>query len=687
MTVVSTPLPAGIRRYLADFVARARRLALARAVALGVCAFAGWMLLWCGVDRFAHLPSAFRLVVLALGVAFLVFRSVPTLLAFYRKMDWVTTAAEVERHNPQFAQRLVTVTSRLLGAADYRGSDEILSRLLREVDQEVTSDRPARLLPLRPAVGPFALAAILLLFIIALLQVPDLRFGALVRRFLDPMAAIPPVTTTRLVVSPGDLALVQSQPLTIEVTARNLGDSPVRLYVNEEDRDWTRIVMTPSGSGQYSFTLPAVDRDLRYHVEGGDARTDDYQVRVLRRPAVAQFRIRYDYPAYTHLAPNTVTNTGGRIEAPGGTHVSLTVVATEPLQAALLTIGSDRVLMDRTADPTIRHADLVVRSDAKYSLDLISTRDVAGTGPAGMSIRSIPDLPPQVRLARAGDVLRLNPRDIVPVLYEALDDYGLKSLALRAQINNHDPVELPIRLWRDPRRQQDVFNLDLATLPLGMGDQVKVWAVATDTAGHTAQGAPLQVVISPRSVDLDAYQRISELHSASQLVQTLVSQLDEGVKAQADIQAPHDALSQAYLSATSRADRAISAASQTATLLRQSLLRAVTHSHSPLLCVSLAEWIDLAETEAAAADEAFRQSGAPGALSDVQRDRLKSALDRIRQMQPRLTAVERGEQAAAVLADDENLLATQKRPAPKDEPGRRRLRETIQRMRQDLSAE
>lgn len=687
MTALST-LPPGIRSYLDDFVARTRRAAVSRAVAVAVAVFVTWTLLWCLIDRFTHLPPDLRVAALAVGIVLALVQTVPKLLALRRRPDLVSAAAEVERANPRFQQRLLTVTSRVLGAATYRGSDEILLRLVHEVDEQVTAERATtRIAPLRAAAGPWVACALLLLLFAGLLRAPGLRFKELAGRVLNPLGGIPPVTTTLLTVTPGDLDVVQSQPVTIDVRTERLGDSPVTLFLSEDDRSWNRAVMSSTGGGHYTFGLAAVDRDVRYHVTGGDAQTPDYLLRVLRRPAVAQFEIRYEYPSYTRLPAGTMRNTDGHIEAPSGTRVVLTITATEPLEAALLTIGGERMLMERATDPYSRRAEFVVRSDASYTLDLISTREVAGSGPAGASIRAVPDLPPQVRLARGGDSLRLNPRDIVPVWYEALDDYGLKSLHLRAQLNDQSPVDIPVRIWGDPRRQQDVFNFDLATLPLGIGDVVKLVMTGTDTAGHSTTSAPLTVLISPRSVDFDAYQEIGELQAAAQLAQSLSGQFEEGVKAIGEATAQQDRQSAAYAAANSRADRALSVASQTATLLRQSLLRATTHSHAPQLCVALAGWIDLAESASAAADDAFRRSGAAGGLPDVQRDRLARALETVRQLQAQLTAVEQGEQAAAVLADHENLQATQKRPLPKDENGRRRVRETIERMRQDIAAE
>ena len=686
MSAVST-LPPTIRTYLREFVLRARAIALVRASAMALAGFTAWLVVCCVIDRYFQLHWALRLAALIAGGGAALVMLLPRLLALARPANLVSAAAAVERQNPRFGQRLLTVTSRLLGAADYRGSDEILIRLAREVGDQVAAERTGHLVRLRGVAGPLAACMLLALLCVALARAPSLRFARLAARFVDPLADIPPVTTTTLDVTPGDCDVTQSQPLTLLVRAERLGDSPVTLFLNGDDHDWTRLAMSPAGNGRFEFNVASVDRDLRYYVTAGDARSRDYTIRVLRAPAISQFRISYEYPAYTRLSSATVTNGDGHIEAPAGTRVRLEITATEPLQSALLRLGEQRILMERGRDPSTRQANLLVRSDQKYVIDLISARDVTGSGPPGMSIQAVPDLPPQIRLARGGDSIRISPREIVPVWYEALDDYGIKSLQMQAQLNEQPAVSLPVALWGDPRRQQDKFDLDLATLPLTIGDVVQLTAIATDTAGQATRSLPLRIIISPRSIDLDQWERIGELRTAAQLCRSLLAQFEEAAKARAGADATGDHSSSDFQSAESRADRALSAASQTATLLRQSLLRATTHSHGPELSTALAAWVDAAEVESAAADDAFRLGGAPGGLPAAQRQRLGAALEQIRAVQPQIAAAAQGEQADAVLADYQNLQGARKRPVPQDEPTRRRLRETLERMRQDIAAE
>ena len=685
MTVLSS-LPPGIRSYLDEFIVRSRRLTLVRAMGKALALFSGWMLLCCAADRFLHLPAAVRFVTLLGGAVIFTAALLPALLALRHRPDWVWAAGAVERQNPRFAQRLLTVTSRLLGAADYRGSDEILLRLVHEVDEQLAAERAARLLPLRHSLAPWGFCSFLFLLMAGLFSTPDLRFRDLSIRFLNPLSNVPPVTTTQLSVSPGNRDVVQAQSLTIQVKATRLGDAPLTLHLSDDGRDWSRVTLTPALGGNFSFALASVDRDVRYYLSGGDARSPEYLIRVLRRPAVAQFRIRYEYPSYTRLPVAVVTNSDGKIEAPAGTKVLLTITSTEPLQDALLTIGGDKVLMERTSDPHSRQASLVVRTSTSYWLDLISARDVPGSGPAGTAIHAIPDSPPQVRLADDRS-LRLTPREILPVSYDALDDYGMQSLTLCAQVNDRPPVEMPMQIWADPRRQQDVFNLDLATLPLSVGDVLAITVLATDTAGQQSRSPPLYVLVSPRSVDMDTYQRLAELQSAVQLAQGLASELEEAAKAEDQAAGRKDHQSPAYLSVASRGDRSMSTASQTAVLLRQALLRTITHSHSPQLSVLLAEWVDAAELESAAAQDAFRQSGAPGGMPAPARRKLQDAAERARQLVLLMGAVEQGEQAAALLADHDDLRQAQMRPLPADRMSKQRLAQTFERMRQEITSQ
>ena len=220
--------------------------------------------------------------------------------------------------------------------------------------------------------------------------------------------------------------------------------------------------------------------------------------------------------------------------------------------------------MKRTAAP------VHIQDNADYSLDLISTREVRG-GSTKLPIRATTDHPPLVRLFQSGQTLRLNPRDVLPLSYQAIDDYGLDAVAIVAQINADEPVRIPLQLIGDRRRQEESVEFDLGSMKFKIGDVLSLTVAGRDTAGQETRSDELRVLISPRSIDLDARERIDELEWAAGFAYTLTDELDQAINATKQAEGQQDHQSPAYLSSEANVTRHLASASETATLLRQSL--------------------------------------------------------------------------------------------------------------------
>jgi hypothetical protein len=691
MTAVPA-LPPDVISYVNVYVSRARGRAMWRAAGLALSGFLAWVLLCCLADRLLQLSEWVRAGLLTVGlasVAILLYRPVRARLA--RQIDWLQAAAEVERHNPQFGQRLLTVTARLLGPAEHRGSDDLLYRLLSDVDREAAARAPVPPLSWRAAALPWAVVVCLVAAAAALARVQTLGLPRLALRLASPFADVDPVTTTRIRVTPGDTKVVQSTPLHVQADVERLPrGAVVWLEWQEQGGDRLRRVMprdSAGGANRYALTLPGVDRDVRYRVSGGDYRSREFAVAVLRPPAVAEFRLRYAYPAYSERPPLTVANTDGLIEAPAGTEATLAITATEPLQSALLRIGGEKILMTRgPGDPeNVRRATFKVARSGRYDLDLISTREIAGGGPPGMLVRALADRRPIVRLLNAGGSLRLNPRDILPLSYQALDDFGIESLVIRAQVAGGQTVERAVPREGDPRRSEGTCTFDLAELKLALGDLLTICLVATDRSGQQEVSEAVQVLVSPRSVDLETHQRITELEAAAQLARLAEEELQAAAKAFEESQAQKSASADASLAASGRGNRFISTATDTAVLARQSVLRAIVRSRSPELAGALAALVDSTQLLTAGAGELFRNNllsdGEPGAV----RESLRRLVERAGKVREALAELAQGERAAAILLDRENLAAAEKRGAAEPQNAAA-VRETLQRAREDVAA-
>ena len=692
MTGISD-LPPNLMSYFGDFVAHSRRQALRSAGGTAASALLAWALACCVADRIFQLAAPIRAGLLGAGLAAaaaIMFKPVRTMLR--RRLDWLATAAEIERHDPAFSQRLLTVVSQVLGPARHRGSDDLVYRLLSDVERRAAACPPVRGTANRSVLLPWLAFGCLAAFWVGLTRVDALGLPRLAARFLIPFAGIEPVTSTHVTVAPGDTRLTQSQALSVEAKVYGLPEGgPVWLAWREEGGEWARRVMnraaaSPGGAAKFGLVLPGVERDLTYRVSAGDYNSREFTVSVLRAPAISQFQLRYVYPAYADRPPLTVTNADGLIEAPAGTEASLTITATEPLQSALLRVGAEKkVLMTRGPrdPPNVRRATFRVDRSGPYEIDLISTRDIAGGGPPGTWVRAMADHKPIVRLLNSGEGLRLNPRDVVPLSYQALDDFGIESLVARAQVASGPSVELPVPREGDSRRAEGTYNFDLAAIKLSIGDVVAISLVATDKAGQRETSDALQVLVAPRSVDLETHQRITEIEESAELAGLVTEELQATVKAFEDAAAHGGNDAEASSAASSRGNRFLTTATDTAVLVRQSVLRAVVRSRSVQLATALASVADSMQLVSSGAADAFRRNAIPGARAGMT-EALKQLLDRSRSAGATLRAVAEGERSAAILADRENLAASQRRAAS-DPKAAERMRLTLERAREDVA--
>jgi hypothetical protein len=557
----------------------------------------------------------------------------------------------------------------------------MLDYLLEQVSRQAQEHRPR--FAWRRLALPWAVALCLIIVAGGLwrMSAPDGKL--LLSRLVHPLNDIAPVTSTQIRVEPGNERFLRGKTLVVRAHVQKLLTPGVDIVTSQDGQSWTRIAMLPVSDSDYIFTLPAIERTLRYYIQGGDAITSTYTINVIRPPAVAEYRVRYEYPSYTQRSPLTVSNTDGVIEAVVGTKVTLALVSTEPLRSAEIKLDDKKIALTATSDPHVVQTELTLAKTANAELTLVSDEGLAAEVPTRLTIRAQPDREPVARLLRPVEDLRLHSRDLLPLQYLAMDDYGIASLSVIVQINSKPPLELPIKRVGDARRQEGQFTLDLAKLNVQIGDVVSIGIAAQDGAGRKVQNERARhILISPRSIDLNTHLRIAEMKQATQLAGALRQELESAAEAFAR-QLKSTNISEAeFVAARLRISRNLASAVEAGLLLHQSLLRVVAKSASSEQTMGLAECIDRARVETFEVERLVALD-AGGAASAAIVPPLGRLVDGARHVEGCVRILSEGEQAAAILADRANVKAA---PAsqPADKAAADRLRETRRRAEQDI---
>lgn len=457
------------------------------------------------------------LALLLIGVAVYVVRFLLPL--FIKRINPVYAAWTIEQSSPSLKNSLINYLS-------FRGNDSTSGRLvfnamrqraasdLSHVNVDTAVDRGHLI-----RIGYVVVAMMVALAIYTIFSPKDVFQS--VRRVAAPWADIARPSRVEIAdVKPGDAEVIYGQHVTISALVSGVDeDEDVKLFFTTDDKqvvERAEIMQQPEGSRRFECTLPSGEDGMRqgltYRIESGDARTPEYQLRVLPAPTILVDRVDYKFPAYTRLQPKTITKRGD-IQALEGTRVTVHARASQPIQTAFIefdpVIESDngqrgevyRLQVD-DSDPTVATYSfpLLLADDRRtaqyssYQLTFLTVDNQRSQNTITHQIHVSRDLPPEISiLTPAQDRIEVPENGSQMIEIRAVDpDFGLSRVALRAVATGDDLLDEP--LLTEPQGQSGQVMSTYTFLPkrlkLVVGDTVVFWAVAEDNRADPQTGAP-----------------------------------------------------------------------------------------------------------------------------------------------------------------------------------------------------
>ena len=320
-------------------------------------------------------------------------------------------------------------------------------------------------------------------------------------------------------VDPGDADVFDGQQMRVTAEVAGLADDdPVTLIFSTADgrRVDVEVPMTIADDGfRRTCLLPpdesGVRQDLRYHIEAGDARTRQFNVKMIPAPIITVRSLEYDYPSYTRQA-NLVVEDQGDIKALEGTRVTVRARANQPIKHAFVEFdphlsGSDRKRhhkpLSMTSDGMEARGSFVLELEedgltpkrASYQVRFTTEGGHASQNPTIHNIEVTRDLKPEIEILTPKSTLvkvPVNGRQQIEI--RAIDpDYGVSEIRLHATVGG-EIVLNGKTLIKDAagRTGQVIANYELLPAALGLvpGDTVFYWAEVEDNRTSPIGGSP-----------------------------------------------------------------------------------------------------------------------------------------------------------------------------------------------------
>jgi hypothetical protein len=370
-------------------------------------------------------------------------------------------------------------------------------------------------------VAPLAVAALGLAWIAPQLLV------ASAAQLLDPFG---PLTSQQTVLTLGEYPprILMGQALSVRVTAQGQPPADVRLRSwhggkEREDR------MLPEGRGAFHYTFAVLRAPVQFQATARSATSEMGQVDVVEAPAVGNFRVRYQYPEYTRLSPKVEEGTG-HIEALAGSEVRIEMAANKPIAEGKLVFDDATQLPLLVRAGGLLSGTAIVTKPGGYHIEVKDTQGFANQDTPHYRIDVIPDAPPQIDLLAPDPELEIEEGRVIPLEYEARDDFGVKNVTLVYRVGRLGEKRVTVdRVDDSPPRYRGKYHWDVTALLSDAGEAItyflEVWD--NDTVSGPKSGVSKTQVLRLKS-RTEEHRRLEEVQRevAEKLADLLADQLD-----------------------------------------------------------------------------------------------------------------------------------------------------------------
>jgi len=276
-----------------------------------------------------------------------------------------------------------------------------------------------------------------------------------------------------------------------------------------------------------------VTNEFRFRASSANGVTTGWvDVDYVEPPSIVDLKLEVTMPQYTGMAPERLSGNGPHGVLEGST-LSIAAATNKPLKSAKLIAGgveSDIAIEDATGQafaivmPSGDSAEPLVGGD--YELKLTDESGLGNLRRSKFAITIKEDKPPKLRADLLGISGLVTPRAIIPVSFQAIDDYGLNQMFFDCrwrlgegesetvkQINfNGLPETRPVV------SAKDVGVLQMETLALQPGVNLRMNVSAEDTRpgepGVSASQEFLLRVVSEEELRADLLRREIEQRKA-----------------------------------------------------------------------------------------------------------------------------------------------------------------------------
>ncbi len=281
-----------------------------------------------------------------------------------------------------------------------------------------------------------------------------------------------------LIIANEELSVLQQEDFELIVTIKEKKFVPDEVYIVIEGKSHK---MKKNGKKEYSYTFRNVQQNQVFYVTSQAVTSDNFELTTLPKPSILSFDLWIDYPNYTGLKDEKLTNLGD-VVVPEGTKLKW-VFNTKNTKTIQLRLG------DTLHTLSAKGLNLFVKEEQFFNgvdYTVITSNEYAiGKDSITYAVAVSKDAFPSIEVEESNDSLNAK------LLYftgKLADDYGFSKLTFHHKITSADGSEKeninrPLQVTKSFNRDQFFHFFDMSQLPLEPGDKVEYYFQVWDNDG------------------------------------------------------------------------------------------------------------------------------------------------------------------------------------------------------------
>jgi hypothetical protein len=300
--------------------------------------------------------------------------------------------------------------------------------------------------------------------------------------------------------------IIQYQDIKIEAYTKGkiLPSEVVLIYDNNEYK------LSKNKENKFEHSFINVQEDIKFQLRASEFYSEEYIIKVYKKPIITQFTLLANYPAYTGKKNNLLKNTG-----------DLTVPEGTILQWQFNTTNADNIVMYNGTEKSIAslnsknqfNISKKILSDFKYTIT-VEKNGIETNDSLYFMITTIPDRSPAISVEQITDSSNSRYRYFLGTLS---DDYGLNNLYFHYRISTENGAIREAKKIIVPIKNTTVtdfsYNYDLQKNTLKPGEKIDYFFEVWDNDAIHGSKAARSNTFTYLKPTIEQYEEIIEQNS------------------------------------------------------------------------------------------------------------------------------------------------------------------------------